>query len=204
MESAAAGRGVVRRQQAAAHHGRAVAVAAPTQRPELVFVLQARDASPVPRLLSVSEGGSPYVVGFRRAKHVKRLSTAIDPARPLRLVRGGCVDVAPKLNERLPLGSAGYACVTLDVRARLEVPLLWHGEGDATPRLMMRAIKLETFLMYPFEHGLGVAIVPLEPDEAVHDAGSRAVVFPHTHVIDPSEGSPSLLRRALEARMRGG
>lgn len=164
---------------------------------QLVFALQSRDA---PQLLSVHDGGRPYVVGFRNVKHARRIASALDPARPLRIRRSGHENVTADLNaslaSRASTRHAAYERVTLDVCATLEVPLMRKFQEAKVP-LVMRALRVETFLMYPFEHCLGIVIIPLEPYDASYNSNAGTLTFGSAHVIDASDDDGELRRRAI-------
>lgn len=146
----------------------------------LVFTLQSPAPGPV-RVLCATEGGRPYALGFRVAGHAKRAALAHDPGRVPRLERV----------ERLEGGARTAKLV-------MPMPMPMPSRSSPPDELLVRAFPLDSFLMLPSEHGMGVVIVPLT--SAPVEAGGRAgawTSFEDVQVIEPEADATALRRRAL-------
>lgn len=167
----------------------------------VVYTLQQRRLG---RLgLVAPDTGRAYVVGFQRMWHARQVVASVDRARPIALQRSTYEDVAHDINAglaRLGMHTVGYRSVTLDVDATLTIPTSAAAPDEESP-MAMRSERLPDFLMLPFEHGVGIVIVPHTLEWESRDGAEMC--FRGVHVVDPVDGD-SAARRSQLARMLGG
>jgi hypothetical protein len=153
--------------------------------------------------LSIVESNRHYVVGFKSAMMARKVHYNLrpDPVPDMRIERGERVDVTREVKQGLEaLGHHSFASesVCIDTRALLFVPK-YTTPGSAFDPQHDAGVHLSTmascdFLMYPFEHNLGVIM----PYELLHERPHEFVF--RSHVIDPSI-DPLLFARVLSSKM---
>ncbi len=151
------------------------------QAPDKMHVLKQGNKS-----VSLVDMRRHYVIGFQSPLMARKVHYNLHPdaSEKLRIERAESIDITRDLARGLnDLGVAFYGeSVKIDTRALLFVPKLTS--GDAMDPANDAGMHLSTvdhaeFILYPFEHNIGVIM----PYDLLHDRPHEFVF--RSHVIDP-------------------
>lgn len=145
--------------------------------------------------LSVTHGESPYVIGFKCSTMARKVHYNLhpDPTRHARIERSRAIDVTSELKQGLKEHNINFACesVNIDTQATLFIPKHLSG-GPLDPTndtgVHLSTIDATDFMMYPFEHHVGIIMPYALLEERAHE-----YLF-WSHLIEPCSDYESFLR----------
>lgn len=138
-----------------------------------------------------------YVIGFQSPLMARKVHYNLHPdaSERLRVERAESIDITRDITQRLEdLGVPFQGeCVSIDTRALLFVPKVMSGGSTATDPandagMHLSVVDFAEFMLYPFEHNLGVIM----PYDLLHERPHEFIF--RSHVIDPCFDLKSFMR----------